>query len=356
MKTILKLLLACACLFAAPCFAMENAFYVLRSDAPDQISSTEQSLASLQQHYKAINLLISQAYQVDAHGVVWGFVDPAVLAFANQHQIKLMVMITNADFDQATTQKFLADRSAQTTALQTILNVCQQHHYYGVQFDFEMVPLAERDALTQFYVMAANTLHRNGYAVSFAVAPVVGDNPQASTFLKKLYENWEGAYDLKALGKAGDFISIMAYNQHGEGTPPGPTASLPWVETIIKYALQSVPAAKISLGIPTYSSYWYTGSSASSRINVQLAGISYNQVNYLLQRNHAKLLWDDQDKVHYTVYEHDWLNEYLFVEDAQSFQAKYALAQKYHLRGISAFDLGIEDPKIWLQLIQSRLD
>ncbi len=83
---------------------------------------------------------------------------------------------------------------------------------------------------------------------------------------------------------------------------------------------------------------------------MQQAALSYAQVNYLLHKYNIQLQWDAKNYNHYAIFEHNWLNEYLFLEDAASFQAKLELVKKYHLRGISVFTLGDEDPKIWNEL------
>lgn len=171
-----------------------------------------------------------------------------------------------------------------------------------------------------------------------------------SEFLRKIYINWEGAYDFKKLGEVADFVSIMAYNQHGGVTTPGSTASIQWVEAAIKYALQFIPAQKISLGIPDYSTYWFTGTDtgrSSGKTAVQSEGITFEKAMSIINRNKANLQWDDAAKIQYAIYERNWLNEYIYLENDKSFAAKLALAKKYNLRGISVFDLGTEDPKIW---------
>lgn len=349
-KIIRILLLLVGLSWMTSSFATETVFYVLRSNSPAQITTNQNSLSSLKNHYKSVQILISQAYQVDQHGVVWGYLDHQMENFANQHKMKIMVLVTNVDFDKEKAHKFLTDPVAVQRAIDMILAACEQNHYYGVQFDYEMIALDDRNALTAFYQKATTALHKKGFVVSYAVAPVVVGNPAPTEYLKKLYTVWEGAYDLKALGASGDFVSIMSYNQHGEGTTPGSTAAYPWVEQTIKYALQFMPPEKISLGIPTYSTYWYTGTGSSNKLHAQMSDLGYDKVSYLLQKYQVKLHWDDQDKVNYVFYDHNWLNEFLFVEDAESFKAKMALVNKYHLRGISVFYLGIEDPNIWKQL------
>jgi spore germination protein len=330
--------------FHAPCFAMENMFYILRTNPiPNRLSN-------LSEHAKSINVLISQAYHINAQGVVKGFVDPGLLKFAKEHAIKIMVLVTNVEFDKAKTHQFLSNITAQRKAIQTIIDLAKLYHYDGVQFDFENVGLGDKAALTRFYLAAAQALHKNGFKVSFAVIPVTTDAPQESAFLKKKYENWGGAYDLKALGKSGDFVTLMAYDQHTHGTTPGPIAGIRWVEAVLTHTLRFIPPQKISLGIPAYSGYWFTGAHSVNgveKVSAHLAEISYEQVQALMSKYAIKLTWDPKTEVNYAIYEHAWLYQYLFVEDAESFKAKLALAKKYHLGGISVFRLGDEDPKIW---------
>lgn len=330
------------------CFGMENVFYVLRNNAPARASAAQNAFKSLSNHFKLINILVLQSYSIDENGIVSGVPDLDVVDLARQHAIKIMPLITNTKFNKEIGHKFLLNAEAQKSAINTIIDICIKQHYYGVQFDFEMIGITDKDALTKFYQTAADALHKKGFAVSFAIAPVVSDNSFPSDFLKKIYENWEGAYDLKKLAKYGDFFSLMTYDQHGGGvTTPGPTASIQWVEAALKYALQYLPAQKISLGIPDYSSYWFTGTNDDGKIGVQAVGINHDKAMYLLQKYHVTPEWNDNDKVNYAVYEHDWLNEYLFIEDDKSFAAKLALVKKYNLRGISVFDLGTEDSRIW---------
>jgi spore germination protein len=324
--------------FYTSCFAVDNIFYILRNSG----------FPSLKNHYKSVNVLISQAYRIDESGVVAGVVNPEIVAFAKQHSIKLMVLITNVSFDQDKAHHFLENTDAQKKAIESILDLCNKNHYYGVQFDFENISVKDREFLTRFYQNAANALHKKKFAVSFAVVPVTKDGPQESAFLKQKYDNWGGAYDLKNLGKIGDFISVMAYDQHTQGNIPGPTASIRWVDAAIHHALRFVPRQKLSLGIPIYSGYWFThASKRSGKITTRLTDISYKEVEALAKKYHTKLRWDNSAKINFAMYQRSWLYEYIFAEDARSFKAKLALAKKYKLHSISVFNLGNEDPRIW---------
>lgn len=335
------------------CFASENVFYALRYSTPDRMTLPKNTFTSLKKHYKKIDILIPQAYSINEHGEINKAIEPELSQFALEHHMKIMPLVTNTQFNKEAAHQFLSDANAQTKALNTLVDLCKKNHFYGIQLDFEMINIKDRDVLTRFYEQAANELHKNGFFISFAVAPIVTDKP-TSLFLRKIYENWEGAYDLKRIGKFADFVSIMAYNQHGGGlTTPGPTASLPWVKATVEYALQSIPANKISIGIADYSTHWYTGSTKvneAEKIAVQMRAMDYATAASLARQNKSTFIWDNHSSTHYVIFTKNWLNEYIFIEDAKSFAAKNSLVKKYKLRGISVFDLGTEDQSIWREI------
>ncbi|HKJ92988.1 MAG TPA: glycosyl hydrolase family 18 protein, partial [Longimicrobiales bacterium] len=173
-----------------------------------------------------------------------------------------------------------------------------------------------------------------------------------------LFEDWRAGYDLDAIAKAADFISVMTYSQHTRRTPPGPNAGLPWVKDVVQYFLDHVPPEKLSLGVPTGSQHWYT-SYEPGRIQPEQArsyseGISYRRAQALIDRNNAEVIWSDQQEVPYTFYARGGTFEWIFMENARSFSAKLSLADQFHLRGISVWRLGNEDPGIWGALEQPR--
>lgn len=350
--TALKKILILGFLFLFTTFAhaSENVFYILHSKSAAQLLKNNLILQHLKSQVDKINMIISQAYCVDAKGNVTGFVDAHLRKFVHENQIKLLALITNSGFDKDKAHQFLSNRTAQSRAIDAIVAACQQYRYTGVQFDFEGVSIQDKEALTQFYIHAAKALHENGFLVSFAVVPTTGDVPYKSEYLKRKYMNWSGVYDLKTLGKISDFVSIMAYDQHGQGTLPGPISGYKWLLTTIKYALRHIPSHKLSLGIPVYSGYWIMTDRPNSKVSIRMNQISYKEVEAIVKAYKLKLNWDSQDKVNYVFFNHNWLYDHLFVEDARAFKEKYALIKKYNLRGISVFSLGNEDPRIWKTL------
>ncbi|MGB9772590.1 MAG: glycosyl hydrolase family 18 protein [Bacteroidota bacterium] len=314
---------------------------------------TQGAFESLKEHINQITVIAPQSYKVDENGVVWGTVDPRVIALARKHNVKLMPLITNLGFDQALLHKLLADSGAVERMAQTLVHLCEQNRYAGIQLDFENLNMNDREPFTAMCKRVAQALHGHNLELSIAVVHRTEQYPGATAYLAWLFENWRGGYDLKNIAEVVDFVSVMTYSQHTRRTTPGPVAAIPWVNRVIKYFLEYLPPDKLSLGIPLYSEYWYTAfDSSPSTVSGQYAhssarSVGYDEVKALVDRYGAKVHWDNDAMVNYAVIDNDGVFEYLYIEDARSFTAKLDLVRKYHLRGFSAWVLGNEDPEVW---------
>jgi spore germination protein len=340
-----------ACFLLVLCFGSpalsqraETLFYMI---------DNEECFLSFKANIKNIDIAGPQSYRMDQHGIISGSVDGRILDIARNNGIKVMPLVMNTGFDQPAFHAFLHDSLARVRAVNTLLRLCRENAYYGIQFDYENILVGDKDLFTGFYRQAASLLHANGFIISIAVVPRSSDNAGPTDYHKWLFEYWSGVYDYKTLGEIGDFVSLMTYAEHTSRTPPGPVAGIPWMEASIRFVLQSVPAAKVSLGIPFYSYSWQ-----SSRENNQYhawgRSLDFKEAKGIAERFRAEWQWDDREKVFFSVYTNEGLNEYLYLEDAKSFAAKTALVKKYHFRGISVWRLGHEDPAVWKQLQLDR--
>lgn len=308
---------------------------------------------SLQRNIDQVDVVAPGNYLVDEDGVVWGEVDPRVLKLAKERGVPVMPLIHNPGFNQEIVTRLLADEAARARAIATLVDECRRYGYWGIQFDFENVSIDDRDAYTRFYREAADALHRAGFRISMAVVHRPAEMAGPTQYHKWLFRNWRAGYDLKAIGEIGDFISIMSYSQHTRRTPPGPQASLPWAEEVVRYFLQFVPAEKLSMGIPTSAQHWYT--SQEDRITPEMARsysaqLTHGRALAMIERYGARVQWDEEAAVPFARFDRGGTWEWIFFEDARSFQAKLGLVDKHGLRGFSVWVLGPEDPAVWEML------
>lgn len=312
----------------------------------------EESVQSFLAHADQISIVSPQVFSFDSLGMIRGQVDPRVVATAHEKGVKLVPLVMNPGFDQQTIHRILNVPSARNNAVHNLASLCRDKHFDGIQFDIENVNVIDRDALTSFMRQSATALHAVGCTVSAAVVPRSSDVPGPTSYDRWIFDNWRGVYDYKALAQALDFISFMTYAQHTGGTPPGPVAGYTWMEDCLKYVLSlGVPPAKISLGIPSYSDWWYPTYEEKGGARMRGSDISYAKAESLLARPDVRATWDGHDKVWWSFWPVAGVNQFLWVEDARTFVAKLALARQYGLRGYSVWVLGMEDPATWAALV-----
>jgi spore germination protein YaaH len=319
-----------------------------RSEALFYLTDARDALASFEQHVRQVSVIGPQSYRVDARGELSGNVPARVLEVARSNQVRVMPLIVNPGWNLELFHALVHDSTARAHMIRQMVELGRRDGYWGWQFDFEQIDVADRDALTRFYREAAQALHQNGMTLSIAVYPDPGDLEDGTPFHSWLWQYLVGAYALKALADAGDFISLMTYLQHTPRTPPGPVGGLPYVERVIKRALAlGVTPEKLSLGVPFFSMHWHTEWSAERKGYSWSRGLGFSGARELLQRVDATPQWDATQGASWARWENHGTFEYAWIEDARALQAKLDLQRRYGLRGISVWRIGQEDPAVW---------
>jgi spore germination protein YaaH len=309
----------------------------------------EESYKSLVKNIDQITVVAPQVYVVDSLGIMWGALDKRVLALAKAHHVKVMPLFTNESFNGPALRRLLSDSAATARSVQTMVDLCKVNGYWGIQFDVENLNIADRDRFTAWYTAAANALHAAGFVLSAAVVHRTDDDAGPTAYHRFLQDSWRAGYDLAAMARVSDFISVMTYSEHTRRTPPGPVAGLPWVREVVDYFLRFVPPEKLSMGIPTYGMHWYTRYNASipERADSWNESVSWTWGSGLVERNGGTVQWDPVQAVPYAAFSVGGVNDWVFLENARSFKAKLELAHQKKLRGFSVWVLGPEDDGIW---------
>lgn len=316
----------------------------------------EDSYNSFVKHVDQITVVAPQVYVVDSLGIMWGSLDKRVADLAKKHGVKVMPLFTNEGFQQPGLRRLLSDSVAKNRAIESMVALCKAHDYWGIQFDVENINIGDRDRFTQWYTDAAKALHKAGYKISVAVVHKTEDGAGPTAYGRFMQDSWRGGYDIAALAKAGDFISLMTYSEHTRRTTPGPVAGLPWTREALEYFLRFVPKEKLSLGIPTYGGRWYTryDGASTDRASSTNESVSWSWGSGFAERNGASIQWDPVQQVPYASYMVGGINEWLFLEDVRAFKAKLELVKQNNLRGFSVWVLGPEDERIWDVLKSER--
>lgn len=313
-----------------------------------------QSIASFEAHASQISIVAPQVFTMDTEGFVMGEVPAAVLETAAHNHVAVMPLVTNRGFDQPLMRTVLDDPVARARAIRYLLFYALRDGYIGFQFDYENIHYTYRDKFTEFFREAARSFHRHGLLLSAAVVGKYSDDSNAAS--PGGYENWSGVYDYRALGRAADFLSIMAYPQHAGFSGPGPLAGVPWVRQIADYTIARMPRGKISLGIPLYGVQWTSvqpepvistpvvqENSGQPTRKWKAQSTPYSSVAPLFTTNVPA--WDAEEQAHHLTIDQD--QSEIWYEDADSLRPKLELATGKRFMGVSGWVLGHEDPQFW---------
>ena len=335
-------------IFLSLLFGVSVAYSQTKSENLFYMVNTPESFESFQANADQISIVCPQTFAVSRQGVLTGSLDPRVLSLARKNNIKVMPLVVNPGFDQKILHDLITDPVARKRSIDMMLAYAAKYKIDGWQFDLEHLALADQAAFTLYYKETAEALHKAGLQLSAAVVHATDNVGGTSPYHLFLYENWRAGYSFKELSEIGDFLSIMTYDEHTRRTTPGPVASTGWMERVVQYLLsEGVAPNKISLGIPTYSVHWFNDYTDERGGFSNAKSAKYNMVKHLLGQFNAKTMWNEKAGVNWAVWDNDGVNEYLFIEDAQSLKPKLDVLKKFNLRGISVWVLGSEDPAFW---------
>jgi spore germination protein YaaH len=208
--------------------------------------------------------------------------------------------------------------------------------YAGWQIDFEQIDASLADEFAAFVAAAEAGLGADGRSLSVAVVAKISDDP--ADYPNDLWQKLIGVYDYEALGEAADFVSVMSYD---EPYKTGPVAPYPWLEEVLAYTLENIPAGKVSLGVPTY--YWEREDKPKGRI-MEIGGAA--GVATAKRERGAEVGYDEEMQTAFVRYRTDEGDErVVWHESRRSIQAKLDLASSEDLHGVSVWALGLELPE-----------
>ena len=183
------------------------------------------SIASFRAHAARISIVAPQTFSMDAQGFILGEVPAQVMQIAAEHHVAVTPLVTNRGFNQPLMHTVLDSPAARARAIRYLVYYALRDGYLGFQFDYENIHYTYRDKFTVFFREAAREFHRHHLQLSAAVVGRLNNTRNSRS--PGGYDNWSGIYDYTAMAKVADFISVMAYAEHGATADPGPVAGYP---------------------------------------------------------------------------------------------------------------------------------
>ncbi|MGB6897078.1 MAG: glycosyltransferase [Candidatus Acidiferrum sp.] len=320
------------------------------------VSWDANSLASLEKHYKDLDLLIpEQLHGVTPDGAIT-IVDyrhnqtHAVKATPEQAisilkddelhewmrslnppvELPMMGMLDNYDgsvwrIDEMAA--LLANPAARHTLVQNVTEFAVLAHQAGIVVDFEEIPEDSQAHFRQFAAELAASLHAASLKLMLALPARDSD------------------YDYQFFGKQCDAIILMNYDQHWLTSPPGPIAAQDWFVENLRQVREVVPAQKIVVGIANYAYDW--GETNKKGI---WSGAAYSIQEALLHayESETDVEFDDSSlNPHYSYSDEENHVHRVWLLDAVTAYNQLRASERMGVQGTALWRMGSSDSSIW---------
>jgi spore germination protein YaaH len=291
------------------------------------VVDTSVSNTSLAAHVNRLQAISPTGWQAQADGSVLGTPDPVAVERAQAAGTQVWPSLANDATDPASTTALLHDPAASSRLIDHLVAAQASAGYHGINLDFEGMAATDKDAFTAFVKALASALHPHGALLTVDVVPHDGAG----------VNQYSAAYDVAAIAATADLVDLMAYDEHADGTAPGPVAGLDWDQSELAATLPELNPAHTLLGIPLYARSWQGGTGRAAAFSEAVAGA--------LSAAGARVDYDFAAQTPFIVSGDGATLTYF--DDADSLARKMALVRARGLAGVAAWRLGFEDAGFW---------
>ncbi len=287
---------------------------------------------------QALDELDCDWYTIDATGTVSaGPQNLALVADARKHHVQVFATVTNrpssrGSFTSSIPRAILASPASRQRAVDALVSLATSKGFDGIDLDWELIPVADRDGFSRFAAELATALHAHHRLLSAAVFAKTSEPGR-----------WDSqkVYDYHALGAAVDEVKIMTYSYSGPWSSPGPQAPLAWTRAVIDFARTQMPPAKVYMGLPFYGYDWHKGSVTALQASEAAALVTAHhfKVDHNRASGEADLSYVDSAGVTHV----------LWYVDRHAVRAKIGLLESSFpdVGGIAIWQVYKEDPGFW---------
>ena len=290
--------------------------------------------ASLQAHYKEIDLLIPEGLMsVSPDGRLDIDLDPKILNWMRTTGVELPIMplLQNSDGTNWYIKEMAAlleDAGARHKLINGLVQFDMTQHFTGVALDFEQVPDASQDNFRKFVAELAASLHTQNLKLMVAL-------PAA---------DW--AYDYKGIGQSADAVILMNYDQHWLTSPSGPIAAQDWYLTNLNKILELVPAQKLVMGIANYAYDW--PEKTKDAPHPVASALTFQEAVVRAVESEADVTFDPTSlNPHYSYEDENDVVHNVWMLDAVTAYNELRSAEALGVQGTVVWRLGSEDPSLW---------
>jgi len=292
------------------------------------------SLASLELHYRDIDLLIpEELHAFTADGSLAADKDPKLAAFLKSINIELpqMPLVNNYDGQNwriTPLAQMFASPAARRRLISALEDYAVARKDAGIAVDFENIPDQSQSNFTEFIRELGLALHAGHLKLMVALP--------AADF----------SYDYKSIALYSDAIILMNYDFHWPQSAPGPVVAQDWYQRNLDAIVKAVPPQKIVMGIANYAYDW--PSPTKENPHPVAEALSFQTACVRALESGATIQFDPASLSPYYSYEDENNNVHsVWMLDALTAYNELRAAYRARVQGVALWRFGSEDPSLW---------
>lgn len=248
--------------------------------------------------------------------------------YVHEQGMQVWAVLDNFNGPNGVQESFMASGESRAAVIDKVVGTAKDMGIEGINADIEGVSEVNGDHYIEFIRELSIACRREGLIFSV-------DN--------YVPYNFNDYYLLDEQGVFADYVVIMGYDEHYAGsTEAGSVASLDYVNYGIEEALKEVPAEKLVNAIPFYTRIWKT---TAEGLGSEAYGMS--EIQQFIANHNMKVEWNGMTGQNYAEAADDEATYQIWIEDAESIEAKLKVMESHAVAGVAEWCLGMETEDVW---------
>lgn len=285
----------------------------------------------------------------DNEGNISSLASQNVVDTCHSKGIEVWGMFDNFTYNDVKTAYVLGDTDIRAKIISGIISLANQYNLDGINVDFESLSEEAGEPFIQFIRELSIECRNNNLVLSV-------DN-----YVPKAYTN---LYNRKEQGVFADYVIIMGYDEHYNGSSEvGSVASIGYVTEGIQKTLDEVPARKVINGLPFYTRMWRVENKTDAELEVAPTNADGQVIDYNIVEvqtlpmqqaietvnSHSGVtkVWDESTKQNYAQWESGNSTTKIWLEDAESLNAKLQVMTGFDIAGAAVWQIGYGAKFAW---------
>ena len=264
--------------------------------------------------------------------------------YCHEQGIKVWGLVSNLGENNANDEQVISHYGSRWNFINVMMEKAAAYQLDGINLDFEAIEIESGPSYVQLVREMSIACQNQGLVLSV-------DN-----YVPMDYNLF---YDRGEQANYADYLVIMGYDEHYNGSDEGSVSSIPFVENGIKDTIaEGVPENQIILGMPFYTRIWQeTPKSGASDLEMASEDyipyeLSSNAVGMELQnaeiaRHNAEPVWIPELGQNFASWVEEGNTYKVWMEDEASLTGRLTLLKENNLAGGAFWKAGLEIASVW---------